>query len=275
MKSTNLLLLVLVLHSHALAQGIHKPVSSPYIQSGAYSKNFSTVLSPAGNIAALASIPEFSAGIFGERRFSLMETSFYYSLITLPTASGNFGFSARYFGYSQYNESEIGIHYARKLTNQVDIGAGFHYYQLRIPSYGRAGAYPVQLGAIFHISEMLHCGIQLYNPFNSKIGRRPENRLASAYSSGVGYEWSQQVFTSLSIVKEEGKKAAVQLSIQYKPLPVLTSSAGYVSTSDQFYFAIGYIWLSWRLDISTSFHPYLGLSSGLLLSYHLKNKTKK
>lgn len=205
----------------------------------------------------------------------LSETSMYSAIVGLPTPSGNFAFMTNYFGYSDYNESQISLAYARKITDKVDIGAAFNYYGIRIPAYNNASAFHFQLSSIFHLTEQLHTGIHIYNPFSARIGKNPANSLASLYVAAIGYEWSKEVFTSIEIIKEQDKPAAIHTGIQYKPIAQLTGSAGYTSSLNQFYFGIGYTHRQLRLDFSASIHQYMGLSPGLLLTYLLQPKTSQ
>ena len=73
-----------------------------------------------------------SAGVYGERRFLLDELSLYQLAIAVPTNSGNFGVKAGYYGFSDYNESQMGLAYARKLGSKVDIGVQFNYNGIRL-----------------------------------------------------------------------------------------------------------------------------------------------
>ena len=44
-----------------------------------------------------------------EKRFLLNELGLYDAAVALPTSSGNFGLDARYYGFADYNESEVGL----------------------------------------------------------------------------------------------------------------------------------------------------------------------
>lgn len=232
-------------------------------------------MSASANTASLASLKQFSAGVYGERRFMLAETSMYTAAFGLPTSSGNFALLTDYFGYSDYNQSEISIAYARKLANNIDIGAAINYYGIRIPGYGNASAFHFQLGSVFHINERLHTGIQIYNPLGAAIGKQSGLKLASVYSAGIGYEWSDYFLTSLEVIKEQEKKPAVHAGLQYKPIIQVTASAGYVSDHNQFYFGVGYSIKQFKLDLSAAYHQYIGVSPGLMLVYQFKPREVK
>ena len=90
-----------------------------------------------------------SAGVYGERRFMLDELSLYQLAIAVPTNSGNFGVKAGYFGFSDYNESQMGLAYARKLGSKVDIGVQFNYNGIQVSGYGNSSAINFEIGTDF------------------------------------------------------------------------------------------------------------------------------
>src|SRR5262245_53110885 len=113
-------------------QSLHKPVAAPYIGLGAYGLNHVDVFSFTSNQASLAQIKAASAGVYGERRFMLSELSDYVAALTLPTRSGNFGLKGAYSGYNNYNETQVGLAYARKLGKKADLGVQFNYNGMTI-----------------------------------------------------------------------------------------------------------------------------------------------
>ena len=110
------------------AQSLRKPIAASYTGHGAYSIKHVDLFSATANQAALAQIKNPSFGVYGERRFLLAETNMYSSIIAIPTEEGNFAFQADYFGFKNYNESQLGIAYARSVGNKLDLGIKFNYY---------------------------------------------------------------------------------------------------------------------------------------------------
>src|SRR5215467_1466054 len=134
-------------------QTVHEPLSASYIGLGTYSDDHLDVFSFHANQAALAKMKTVSVGIYGEKRFLLDELGLYNVALTLPTSSGNFGFDARYYGFSEYNESQLGLAYGRSLGHKVDLGVQFNYYSIRIAGYGNAAAINFEIGTIFHLTD--------------------------------------------------------------------------------------------------------------------------
>ena len=144
------------------------------------------------NQASLAQLKNASAGVFGERRFLLNELNNYSAAIGLPTKSGNFGLKAGYYGFSDYNESQLGLAYARKLGKKVDIGAQFNYNGIRIAGYGNDAAVSFEIGTVLHVTDKLHAGVHVNNPVGGKFGKDQKEKLASVYTFGLGYEASEK-----------------------------------------------------------------------------------
>jgi hypothetical protein len=255
-----------------LSQTSRRPVAASYTGLGAYSISHTDVFSFVSNQASLAQIKTTAAGIYNERRFLLSEFNYYGAAFALPTQSGNFGINAGYFGFSGYNESQIGLAYARKLGSKIDIGVQFDYNSIRIAGYSNATAVNFQIGTIIHLSEKLHAGIHLYNPVGGKFGKDRREKLAAAYKAGMGYEASDKFFVSAEIQKIENLPVNLLAGMQYKFLPQLLARVGINTETSVAYMGIGLQLKLFRLDVTASSHPQLGISPGLLLSYNFKTK---
>ncbi len=254
------------------AQIIHSPIKANYIQTGAYSNNFTDAFSFTNNQAALISQKETSAGIYSERRFSLQELSNYTAAIAIPTNAGGFGIQTNYFGFSDYNESQIGIAYAKKLGRFINIGVQFNYYSIHISEYGNANTTNFEIGFIIHPTEKITAGFHVYNPIGGDFGKNTNEKLASIYNAGLGYEASSQVFISAEIIKEENKPVNVNAGLQYIFAKQFFARMGIVTESTSPYIGFGLHWKEFRLDATVSYHPQLGFTPGLLFIYDFGKK---
>lgn len=253
----------------AFCQTVREPVSASYTGLGAYSNNHLDVFSFHTNQAALAKIKTTSVGIYGEKRFLLNELGLYDAAITLPTSSGNFGLDFRYYGFSNYNESQVGLAYGRSLGPRIDVGVQFNYYSVRIAGYGNASTVNFDVGTVFHLTDNLNAGFHVYNPVGGSLGKNAEEKLASVYSMGIGYDPSEKFFTSIEIKKEEDKPIDVSAGFQYKFLPQLLTRIGVSTGTSSIYFGIGFSLRSLRVDATATYHPQLGVTPGLLLIFNV------
>jgi len=264
--------LILNFCSTAFSQAVRHPISARYIGLGAYSVNHVDVFSFTSNQASLAQVKSAAVGVYGEKRFLLSDANMYTAVIALPTAQGNFGLQADYFGFTNYNESQLGLAYARSLGSKLDIGIKFNYYSIKIPGYGNSSAVNFEIGAIAHFSDKLHAGIHVYNPMGSKLSKQDDEKLGSAYTFGLGYEASDNFFVSSEINKEEDQPVNVNVGFQYNFLKQFFVRAGIATETTNSYAGAGISWKNFRLDVSGSYHPQLGFSPGLLLIINLQSK---
>lgn len=254
------------------SQSLRYTVSMPYISPGAYSRQQPDVFSFVNNQAALAGVKSAGIGVYGERRFMLAGNSSYALAAAFPTSKGNFGLQLNYSGFKNFNENKIGLAYARSLGTKLDVGIQFNYYGYRIPTYGNASAINFEAGAIMHFSDKLSGGFHVYNPVGGKLGKSGDEKLASAYKFGIGYDASENFFVSTEITKEEDKAVNVTGGVQYHFKKQLFVRAGFVSETGSGFAGAGLVWKNLRLDLSGSYHPQLGFSPGILLMTGLKGK---
>lgn len=280
MKIKTAYVVLIVCLSYSIhAQTLRRPIVTSYIGIGAYSVNHTDVFSFTCMPASLAQIKNITAGVYAERRFMLSELNGYTAAAALPARSGNFGLKTMYSGFSGYNETQIGLAYARKIGSKVDIGAQFNYNGIRIAGYGNASAISFEAGSIFHLSDKLHTGFHINNPVGGKFGpdsyqEDQQEKLPSVYTMGIGYDASEKFFFSTEIIKEEDQPVQVNAGIQYKFISQVLTRLGITSATSSIWFGLGFFLQSFRLDVTTSFHPQLGITPGLLIIFNRQPKTE-
>ena len=88
----------------------------------------------------------------------------------------------------------------------------------------------------------------------------------------MGYDASSKFFISAAIEKEEDQPVNVNAGLQYKFLPQLLARAGMSTATSSAWIGLGLTFKSLRMDITTSYHPQLGITPGLLLLFNFKGK---
>lgn len=272
MRKTYLLFIFILVGFYTKSQSLRKPIAGSYIGLGAYSLNHVDAFSITSNQAALAQMKTASFGIYGERRFMLQATNMFSGVFVLPTTQGNFAIQADYFGYKNYNESQLGLAYARSLGSKLDLGVKFNYYSFRVPGYQNSSAVNFEIGAIAHLTDRLHVGIHAYNPVGGKLSKTNNEKLSSIYTFGVGYELGESFIVSAEIYKQEDLPINVNAGVQYNFAKQFFARAGMNSQNESPYAGAGISWNNLRLDVSASYHPQLGFSPGVLLLVNFKTK---
>lgn len=247
-------------------------MAATYAGLGAYSIRQADVFSLMSNQASLAQLTNTAAGIYGERKFMLTELSHYTAVVGIPTSSGNFALKGDYYGSGNYNETQFGFAYGRKLSDKIDIGAQFNYNGIRVAGYGNTTAISVEIGTILHLTDNLHAGLHTNNPAGGRFGKDEAEKLPSIYSFGMGYEASGKFFISTEIIKEEDQPVNINTGIQYKFLTQLLARIGISTATSTGWMGFGFSWRLLRLDVTAAYHPQLGITPGLLLLFNFKAK---
>jgi hypothetical protein len=131
-----------------------------------------------------------------------------------------------------------------------------------------------ELGTMVHLAESLHWGLHIYGPVGGKMGKDKTEKLASVYKTGLGYDASKNLFIAAEIIKEEDKPVNIVAGLQYQFARQFFIRAGVTTEAGSFYLGAGVAWKKFRLDISSGFHPQLGVSPGLLLLFNFKANEK-
>ncbi len=268
-----LFLSILFLPFIVLAQSARQPLSIRYTGLGAYSKNFSDVFSATANQASLARLKSGGFGVYGERRFLLSELNQFSAIVAMPaSASGTFALQGDYFGSANFNENQLGIAYARSITANVDAGVKINYHSIAVAGYGNASAVNFEAGTIFHLTEKLHTGFHIYNPFSSRFSKNTNEKLPAILKMGIGYEASEKFFISAEIVKQEDVPVNVNAGFQYNLQQRVLLRGGISTMTNNGFAGVG-LWLGQlRIDINAAYHPQLGFTPGFLLLYKFKKE---
>jgi len=245
---------------------VHYPSSSFVYGAGAYSKHFADVFSFCSNPAALGNTTVGAVGVANELKFLLDAPGSYTIAASLPISLGGIGINCNHSGFDVYKETRAGLAYG-KCLGPVAIGAQFNYTSISIAGYGKVSVIHFDLGTIWQVSEKLYSGIRIKNPIGGKFGSIGNEKLAFDYTIGLGYEASESVFISTEIIKEEDRSVNVLLSLNYRLDNKFYLRGGISTATTSPWLSGGLAWKNIRVDITSSFHPQLGITPGLSLIY--------
>lgn len=268
MKKISIAITLLLAWHFIYGQSTRSPLSAHYTGIGAYSQHFLDAFSGAINQAALAEIKQATAGVYGERRFLLKELSNYAAAIALPSKLGGFGVAINYFGSENFNTSQIGLGYGKKLGDKIDIGVQFNYNMIKLAGYGSSSCINFEAGTILHLTDKFHIGLHVYNPVGGKFGKMNNEKLASIYTTGIGYEVSDKVLVSAEISKEEDLPVNINAGMQYIFEDHFFARLGVASGTGNYFFGLGIHWKTFRIDAVTTWHAQLGITPAIMLLFN-------
>jgi hypothetical protein len=255
------------------AQTVHYPPSSNSIGSGAYSKNFADVFSFTSNPAALGWFSSAGVGVFTEQKFLVNELTFFTMAAAIPISNDGIGMNARYYEAGAYKESHFGLCYGKSL-GAVAIGTQFNYSGINIAGYGKEGVFHFDVGTLWQLSEKLITGLRISNPTGARFGNNKDDKLAFSCSFGLGYEVSKTVLINTEIIKEEDRSPTILLSLYYSLNNKFFLRAGIATATSSPWIGAGLSWKKMRVDITSNYHPQLGVSPGISFIFSGKQKAK-
>ena len=267
MKSLRLLLVLLTVSSWSWGQnGLPPDAGGRSAGMAGADVIFQDAFSLFSNQAGLAFVEHLSIGILGEQRYLLPELQTVAAGVALPTNAGTFGLQLGYFGFSDYNEQKIGLAYARKLGENLALGAQFDYLNTRITESGSQGLVTFELGAIMQVSDQLRAGVHLFSP--ARIAVLEDEFLPTRISAGLGYQPAEEILLAVELEQQLDGFFRVKGGVDYQVIDILFLRIGGATNPALGSFGLGLdIQEKIRIDFATQYHLILGWTPAIGLSY--------
>jgi hypothetical protein len=274
MKKTYVVVGMLFL-SVAVLSNENDPVGARSAALGNISVPFQDVWSAAQNPAGLGFIQQPCAGIFYRNRFFLKEFSTRSAALAVPLKPGILGLSFIHSGFSLYRENKYSLSFAKAFSKSFSIGMAIYYHHTCIAeANGNFSAFSGELGLQARLRKNLLVGVKLSNPTRVKPGKAGSESMPTYLQLGISYAFSSCVSVMLETEKELTRKPRFKAGIEYEPLSGFYLRAGVNNGPDPSTFGIGFCIRDFQINLSTTYHPTLGISPQVGLTY-LVNKKKK
>jgi len=268
MKPFILLLLAGTIFSVAFAGGENRPSGARSAAMGNASVALSDIWSAFNNQAGVARINEAGAGFYYENRYMLKELGYKAGVFALPTKAGNLGLSFNHFGYSAYNESKIGLAFAKGFGKHIAFGVQLDYNMARLAeSYGNRNFLTFEAGMLATITPKLSVGAHVYNPISAKLSEFNDERAPVIFRLGAAYQITDKFLVTAESEKNMDAGTDVRAGLEYRIIPQLYLRGGISTNPVANSFGAGIFIGHFILDVSASYHQVLGFSPQASLSY--------
>ncbi len=239
--------------------------TAPANASVAYSENRTAFHNP----AILALSENKSVTLAYHNRFQLKELSTTTLSANLPNSILNFGIDLAHYGYSEYNETQVGISAAKTFSKRFNIGLQLNYYNAYLsPEAGNKGAIVVQIGILSEIFSRFYVGFHAYNPVQTNIEvKATEKRLPSLMSLGCQYTFDEHFLWVAQLDKEVDYDLLWRTGFEYIPIKQLAIRIGGYGNPFVPSLGAGLKLQHFALDLSFEQHPSLGINSICSLAY--------
>jgi|AntAceMinimDraft_16_1070373.scaffolds.fasta_scaffold08022_2 hypothetical protein len=249
----------------------NKPVGARSSAMGNASVALSDFWSAHNNQAGLAYYKNIAAGFYYEDNFLIKELGLKYAAVVLPTNSGVFGLTTSYFGYTQYNESKLGLAYSKSFGEKFSAGLQLDYLSTHIAeNYGNKGAVTFELGIRAQLSKNLYLGAHVFNPVNIKIAEYNDERLPTIMRLGLSYNFSEKIIACVETEKDINYDPVLKAGMEYHIIKEIYLRAGISTNPTLNTFGFGVEFKKLKFDFASSIHQTLGYSPQISLIYNIK-----
>jgi hypothetical protein len=267
------MILIDVLIAHGQLTG--RPMTASYLTPASYSSFHADVFGFIINPAILGRLKQPVAGIHSERRFLLKELTQYKLALAFQTSMGNFGMEASQSGTRGFREAKCGFAHGRALGPRIELGVQFNFETANITGYGNSFAITAKVGMLLQVTENLKAGWHILNPAGARFGLGNSERYPTIYTAGFGYEPSNRFLFVIEFIKQDHLPTSIEGAIQYQFHPRVWARTGISTANNSRWIGWGTSWRQVRTDLILALHPYLGLSTGLILTIQFPGSKKK
>lgn len=223
------------------------------------------------NIAGIASLKQFSAGMGYHNRFLMAEWNTVYAMAIKPIKHGVLGLGVDHFGNSTFSQSRLSFGYAIKVRF-VSLGVQASLNQISVAELGMSRNMLFQFGGQAELIPELHFGAHITNFNQSKLRPELDERLPTVLKAGLSYLPNKRLMVNAEVAKDIEYPAAFRFGVEYEPLEDVffvrlgTMTQPAISTA-----GVGFCHKQWIIDFGTQFHQRLGFSNHLSILFRLQD----
>lgn len=228
------------------------------------------ISSAMNNQAGLGFLETTGVTTFTEQRFMLKEIRFGGIAAVLPTTSGTFSLSTTYFGYNHYNNSQIGLGYGLKLSDDFSFGAQINYQQTSMVEYGNRSNITFEVGIMAKMTNQLTFAAHIYNPIRANMGEYLgiSEKTSGILRAGLSYFEKSKYLITAEVEKDMEYDPFIKAGIEVYLSTNFTARAGVSTRPSSFSLGLGYKMKRVHIDIAGTRHEYLGMTPSASLTYY-------
>lgn len=200
-----------------------------------------------------------------QSRFLLSDAQLFHVGAAISNNKQGVAANLQYLGNQYIKTTSLQAQYSRKLFDKLNAGIRLKGSQLNADVYGNRLRFDADLGLSSQLSSKLYLGALIQNLMHFKADEQEQN--STTIRLGLSYLPSKKVNMNVEFQQDLNHNLGINAGVEYLPNNNLQFQIGIRSNSLSPSFGIGYI-ANQRFFIQTfaSYHPQLGLSSGLNLS---------
>jgi hypothetical protein len=217
-----------------------------------------------GNPSAGLSANKSMLSLGAQTRFLLTDVQMFQVGYLAKAKKQSFGFASQYFGNQYLKKWTVNAQYARKIFEKLDAGIRLRGGQLNLDVYGSRFTFDADLGIQAKMSSKLSFGALVQNLMRFQTNE--QEQAGTLLRVGVAYLPSKKVKMNAEVQQDFNTGIGFNAGVEYLPNASFRCRIGTQTKPLSPSFGVGYV-LNNRfvLDSFASYHPNLGLTSGLNL----------
>ena len=205
-------------------------------------------------------------GFFSEQRYFTNELSTNGLVYNHPTTFGTYAFSLSRFGFSSFNQTNVGIATAKKISSSTSIGFQLNYLHSHIERYPSLTSIYISLGILSKITNNITIGSKLFNPTRPVIGNFQKEKSPILFSIGANYKKDDyQAF--LDIEKSSNTNFNTKIGLVYCILNNFYARIGFNTEPSETTAGFGFKKKNIQIDFATAYLQQLGFTPSFSLTY--------
>lgn len=240
---------------------------------------------------ATIAVPGLSAGLSNEAQLGLGERLGFWAGSALPYGvtgwqTGHFqaiagigkfsgaGLGIEHSSTDIYTEQRFRLAYGRRLSEAFYLGGSADVLRASAQEYGATTMATFGLSLLARALPDVWIGAKIQNPFQQKIG---EDLVPTILRIGASWKPSEILLMAFETEKDLERNPMIKAGLEYRPISALVIRAGVRSNKvTRIGFGAG-IQLKNNLsfNLSSEWHPSLGLTPSAMVSWQKGSKSKK
>lgn len=228
-------------------------------------------LSSYSNPSALSLTPARTFSLSYENRFMTRELSTYAAAFSQPTPWVDLSVVVSRYGYEDYHETKCGLNVGKLLGNGFSLGVRFLFFNMDyVDNEDPVNVFSADVGLQYQPVDNLLLGVLVSNPFGITYKRSDERYdLPVTFSVGLRYTLIPQCNLWMEGEKSSDTPFCWKGAAEYEIMEALRLRLGILSSPWMPTFGVGYRMGKLSFDVAGAWHPVLGISPGIGISFTL------
>lgn len=218
------------------------------------------------NPANLNLLKKFNIGIYGERKFNLIELNNHLIVSGFSLGKIKMGLMLQQAGTSKFNQHSLGLCLSKKIGDNTSLAIQGKLVRSEIPKYLKQKYISAEIGFVTNLSKVIRLGVKVDNYMSYNKQTILDNAYFINISTGVFYQISNQFSMNINCFKTSNEPVFFSGNMSYQAHKKIALKLGFTSNTSALNTDISYSGKKMNLALNMTFHPILGITPATSIS---------